>query len=45
MEQTKLKSDDNVQYKFSHVKNSTVEEFCIFYLSFFLSLPIKSLQQ
>ena len=35
MEHTRLKSDNNVQYKFSYVKNSKVEEFRTFYLSFF----------
>jgi len=32
MEHTRLKSDNNVQYKASCVKNSKEEEFCIFQL-------------
>jgi len=35
MEHTRLKSDNNVLYKVSGSKNSKIEEFRIFYLSFF----------
>ena len=35
MEHTRLKSDHNVLYKVSGSKNSKIEEFRIFYISFF----------
>jgi len=38
MEHTRLKSDNNVQYKASCVKNSKEEEFLIFHIFTFICL-------